>query len=92
MICILTHNQAKVWEETGNRPACEHHYHTSYKKANIQVLCDEAFWITGCRAIVIFPCILRYTWTGRSSGGYQVLQFAPVIDRKKHLPLVKEAR
>lgn len=78
MICIVSHNQLREWEKTGKRPDCKYHHHTTYKKANVAVMCDNAFWITGQRAVVIYDGVLRYEWRGKRSDHYSCMQMVPV--------------
>lgn len=77
-ICILTHNQVKQWQISGQRPPCIHHIHVSYTKAMRQVTEDNAIFIPELRAIVIYDCVNRYVWRGCKSDGFSVMQLVPV--------------
>jgi len=79
-ICVITHNQAKKWEDTDVRPNCSHHFHVSAKQAYIAIEDDNANWFDGpsSRAIVFHDCVLRYEWQTRKSIGFNVLQMVPI--------------
>ena len=77
-ICVLTHQHIADFEKTQERPPCEYHHHTSYKKALTALENDEAIFHAELRAIVIYTCITRYEWKGRSSAGFRTLQLVPV--------------
>lgn len=79
-ICIISHNSFQLWEQTGERPGCKYHRHTSsFHEAQLHVDNDEAFWTRlGDRAIIMFPCVERYTWQAKRSDGYSMLQMVPV--------------
>jgi hypothetical protein len=93
MICVLSHEQVRIWEEEGKRPPCKYHHHVSPRVALESIKNDEAFPVKDLRnAIVIYTSVLRYIWQGRRSAGFSTLQLAPVTGRKSPLGLCAEAR
>lgn len=78
MICVVTHNQLREWQKTGERPSCKHHRHLSYYKVLTHIMNDEATFDSEKRAVVIYPCIERYAWRGKRSDHHSCMQMVPI--------------
>lgn len=76
-LCKLTHEDVRRWKETGKRPSCKFHNHVTPTKADEMEENDEAIVLREERAVIVYPCVEHYVWTGALSGGFQVLQLRP---------------